>query len=101
MKKVLAITLVLILAFSLNACRLFGKKDTPQETEGTTPPATSAPMATDPVTEPMTDPAVMDPTMETNIPDPNVDNEHLIDPTGDGMIDDAAREITRRINGLS
>ena len=96
MKKLLAITLVLILVFSLNACTLFGKKDNPQETESTTPPATTTPMATDPVT----DPAVIDPTMETNIPDPNVDNEHLIDPTGDGMVDDAAKDITRRINGL-
>lgn len=96
MKKLLAITLVLILVFSLNACTLFGKKDNPTETEGTTPPATTTPVATDPAT----DPAVIDPTMETNIPDPNVDNEHLIDPTGDGMIDDAAKDITRRINGL-
>lgn len=97
MKKAIAITLVLLLAFSLNACGKGSKNDNAPETEGTTPPASTAPAATDPVTEP----AVMDPTMETNIPDPSVDNEHLIDPTGDGIVDDAARDITRRINGLS
>ena len=97
MKKITAITLVLLLAFGLCACRMGKDTDTTiPETENTTPPTTT-PVATDPVEEP----TVMDPTMETNIPDPNVDDDHLIDPTGEGVIDDAARNIKRRIKGLS
>lgn len=97
MKKTIAILLVLLTALSLCACRMGQNSDTTPETENTTPPAATDPVETDPIVEP----TVMDPTMETNIPDPNVDNDHLVDPTGDGIVDDTARSITRRINGLS
>ena len=97
MKKAAAFTLVLLLAFGLCACRMGNNTNTTPETENTT-----APVATDPVvTDPIVEPTVMDPTMETNIPDSNVDDDHLVDPTGEGIIDDAARSIKRRINGLS
>ena len=97
MKKTAAILLVLLMAFALCACRMGNNANTTPETENTTPPATTNPVATDPIAEP----TVMDPTMETNVPDPNVDSDHLIDPTGEGIVDDAARSITRRIKGLS
>ena len=97
MKKITAIMLILLMTFALCACRMGGNSNNTPETEGTTPPVTTNPVATDPVA----DPTVMDPTMETNIPDPNVDNDHLVDPTGDGAVGDAARNITRRINGMS
>ena len=97
MKNIIAITLVLMLAFGLCACRMRDDQtDTPATQDANSPAATN-PVQTDPIAEP----TVMDPTMETNIPDPNVDNDHLIDPTGEDFIDDAARSITRRINGLS
>lgn len=96
MKKIAAITLVLLLTVSLCGCRFGRNKNNDKETEGATTPTVTTPKATDPVVEP----TQMDP-METNIPDPNVDDDHLVDPTGEGIVDDAARSITRRINGLS
>ena len=96
MKKIAAITLVLLLTMNLCACRFGKNQKNDKEKEGETVPSVTTPKETDPKVEPtQTNP------METNIPDPNVDNEHLIDPTGDGIVDDAARSITRRINGLS
>ena len=73
MRKFTIFALILILAFSFTAC---GRRDkTPTET---TPSVTQAP------TEQVTMPTI-DPTMGTNIPDPEVDTSmpDLMDPTGE------------------
>lgn len=73
MRKFTIFALVFVLAFALTAC---GRRDnTPTET---TPAATQAP------TEQATIPTI-DPTMGTNIPDPEVDTSmpDLMDPTGE------------------
>ncbi len=66
MKKLSAVLLAVVLVLSLAACRM--RNDTPETTPTvvTTLP-TTAPETAPVQTEPM-------PTLETNIPDPNVDN---------------------------
>ena len=74
MKRYTVILLVIVLAFALTACGR--RNETPVQT---TPPVTTAP------TEPATMPTI-DPTMGTNIPDPEVDNNSTTDmstPTDD------------------
>ena len=71
MTKFTVFALVMVLIFTFTAC---GKKtDTPKAT---------APVATQPETEDMTIPTI-DPTMGTNIPDPEVDSSmpDMTDPT--------------------
>ncbi|MBQ6839457.1 MAG: hypothetical protein IJO45_02055 [Oscillospiraceae bacterium] len=72
MRKFTIFALVLVLAFALTACGR--RNDTPTEA---VPPATQAP------TQQSTMPTI-DPTMGTNIPDPEVDSTmpDLMDPTG-------------------
>lgn len=75
MKKYSIITLVLLLALSLCACRFGGNNET---TDGA-----GSQQTTDNMTDPtIVDPTILDPTIETNIPDPDVDNDHMIDETG-------------------
>ena len=71
MKKFTIFALVMVLIFTFTAC---GKK--------TDIPNATTPTATQPVTEDMTIPTI-DPTMGTNIPDPEVDSSmpDMIDPT--------------------
>ena len=66
MKKILAFVLVFIVCLGLAACGR-RNKDVPADTV----PTTSAPITTP--TEKITEPTVVIPTMETNIPDPDVD----------------------------
>ncbi len=83
MKKLAIFALAAILAFGLCACRMGGNEPTDPTNPSTNPPSTtpSEPVATQQPSE--SDP-IIDPTMDTNIPDPSVDNEHLIEPTADG-----------------
>ena len=81
MKKLFSICLVLVLTFCLSACGCQAQKPTPETTVPTTVPVTTAP-TTMPTTEPTTLPP-MDPTVETNIPDPEVDVTTVPDVTED------------------
>ena len=72
MKKLFSIVLALVLTFALAACGCQAQKTTPATTVPTTVPVTTAP-TTMPTTEPTTIPP-MDPTTQTNIPDPEVDS---------------------------
>jgi hypothetical protein len=83
MKKVLLSILVIIAVFALSACRM-GK----DETQTTTQPNTTSPTTVNPT---IIDPTIIDPTFETNIPDSNVDNDYLIDPTEDTTSKDVQR----------
>ncbi len=96
MKTIIIIALVLLLASGLFGCRMGNNEETTPTTGSTEPPATTAPVQTDPIV----DPTIMDPTIEPNVPDPSVDDNHLVDPTGDGVLDDVVPEIEGRINGL-
>lgn len=90
MKKFAIFTLVLVIALSLNACRM-GETQTTTE-QNTTPDTTTATTPT--VTTPIaTDPIVIDPTIEPNVPDPSVDNDHLIDPTEPGETENNMRRF--------
>ncbi|MBR4864315.1 MAG: hypothetical protein IKU07_07055 [Oscillospiraceae bacterium] len=62
MKKILIFTVAIILCFSLAAC---GRRDKAPVT--TEPRATTSPL-------PGMDPTILDPTFETNIPDPGVNS---------------------------
>ena len=76
MKKYVATALILIMAFSLTACRLNASMDT--ETTTNTRPTNTTP-ATNPTILP-------NPTIETNIPDPSVDTSMPIgDETTNGV----------------
>lgn len=100
MKKIAIISLVLIMAMSICACRMGGNDETTPTTEPTTePPATTMPEPTIP------EPTVLDPTLDPiapNVPDPSVDDNHLIDPTegngdtgnGEGLIGDIGRKLS-------
>ena len=97
MKTFLILALVLVLALGLCACRMGGKnEETTPTTDATEPPATTTPSET----EPLVDPTIMDPTLAPNIPDPSVDDDHLIDPTDDGILDNIVPDIKGRIDGL-
>ena len=99
MKTFLIIALVAVLALGLCACRMGSSNDETTSTTGTEEsPSTTAPTPSQ--TEPLVDPTIMDPTIEPNVPDPSVDNDHLVDPTGDGVLDDIVPDIQGRINGL-
>lgn len=102
MKKIAIISLVLIMAIGLCACRM-GRNDettpTPTTEPATEPPATTMPEPTIP------EPTVLDPTLDPiapNVPDPNVDDNHLIDPTdgsgttedGQGLIGDIEKKLS-------
>lgn len=83
MKKYLIFALVLCLALSLVAC---GRKD--EEPTVTT---------TEPMVEPSILPTIIEPTLETNIPDTNVDDEHLNDWMEDTTTQ-PSNDIKSRIN---
>ena len=76
MKKLSTIAFAFVLIFSLAACGCQAQESTP----ATTIPTTSAPVTTAPATTATTMPAStatvpsMDPTIDTNIPDPEVDS---------------------------
>ena len=70
MKTIIIIALVLLLASGLFGCRMGNNEETTPTTGSTEPPATTAPVQTDPIV----DPTIMDPTIETNIPDSTVNN---------------------------
>ena len=76
MKKFTIFALVMVLIFTFTACGR--KNNTPTETK---------PVTTQPATEEMTLPTI-DPTMGTNIPDPEVDSTmpDLMDPTSDANV---------------
>ncbi len=95
MKKFTIIALVLTIALGLCACRMGNTEETTPTTDGATQPSTTAP--TEPATTaPMeTDPTVIDPTIAPNVPDPSVDDDHLVDPTDGG---DAAPKIRNRFS---
>lgn len=68
MKKLFTVALALVLTFSMAACGCQAQDKTPATTAPTTVPTTA------PTTTPTTAPTMpMDPTVETNIPDPSVD----------------------------
>lgn len=74
MKKLFTIVLAFVLTFVLAACGCQAQETAP--TTVATVPATTVPVTTAPTTE-ATIPSTMepmDPTIETNIPDPDVDN---------------------------
>ena len=94
MKKFTILALILVLAFSLCACRMGGKEE-PTTIPTTAPQVTTMPDPT------IIDPTILDPTIETNIPDTNVDDDHMIDPTDDtagDTGDNATPDIQRRVN---
>ena len=70
MKKTAIFMLVLCLALSLCACG----RNKEQATE---------PQVTTTMPEPTILPTMIEPTFETNIPDTNVDDEHMTDMTGE------------------
>ncbi len=76
MKKTAIFVLAVILAFGLCACKMGGNEPTnpapATNSPATVPSEPAAPTESDPI---------MDPTMDTNVPDPSVDNDHLIEPT--------------------
>lgn len=78
MKKYSIIALVLLLAFSLCACR-FGSNNDSTGDSGMQQPTDTMPSPT------IIDPTMPDPTIDTNIPDPNVDKDHMMDETGNGQ----------------
>lgn len=81
MKKYTVFLLCLILTLGLCACRAESQPDT---TAGTTrPPVTTQPVTTAP-----------EPTMETNIPDPSVDDDHLVQTT---VPEETDRSVHKRI----
>lgn len=84
MKKISLILLATALIISLCACRFGGDSNPTQNTPTTQPtnPATM-PDITDP---PFTMPQI-DPTIDTNIPDTNVDDDHMTDTNGNGSDD--------------
>ena len=84
MKKITILVLSAILAISVSAC---GRKDTP--TIPTTPSTAMPTQATVPTTMPI-------PTMETNIPDPDINTEPQVtdDMTGPEM------DTTEATNGM-
>lgn len=71
MKKLFSIVFAFVLTVVLAACGCQAQENTPATTIPTTVPVTTAP-TTMPTTEPTTLPP-MDPTIQTNIPDPEVD----------------------------
>ena len=82
MRKIAIFTLVLIIALGLCGCRMGNNTETtPTTTENPIVPQTTAPTEPAVTTPILTDPMVIDPTIEPNVPDPSVDNDHLIDPT--------------------
>lgn len=91
MKRITILALVLVMALSLCACRMGGNEET------TTVPTTQPETTTMPVPT-TTEPMIPDLTFETNIPDTNVDDEHMTDTTGgsEGNSDDSAVPSVRR-----
>ena len=81
MKKFTIIALVLVVALGLCACRMGSNNETTPSENTTTQPQATDP--TTPATDPtIIDPTIIDPTIAPNVPDPSVDENHLIDPTG-------------------
>ena len=96
MKSIFVLALTAAIVFGFCGCgRSKNKETTPEVTE---PPATTVPV-TEPMTDPtIVDPTIMDPTLAPNVPDPSVDNDHLVDPTDstDGIIPEIKGRITGR-----
>ncbi len=84
MKKLAFFALAAVLVLSLCACRMGGSEPTsnPTTNPATEPPATTVPEPSG--TEPAISIPMIDPTLDTNIPDPSVDDSHLMDPTEGG-----------------
>ncbi len=79
MKKIFSGILILTMVLGLCACNM-GKSD---EATPTTEPAPTP--TTQPATEPpASQPETTLPPIKPNVPDPNVDDDHLIDPTEGG-----------------
>lgn len=80
MKKAVIFTLAVMMALGLCACRM----DTNEPT--TTNPVTEPP-ATTPSTAAPTDPEpIIDPTLDTNIPDPSVNDDLNREPGDNGSV---------------
>lgn len=81
MKKYALIAASAMLVLSLNGCGCMRREPAP--TEATVPTAPNAPTTpTIPFTEPvLPEPTVPIPPLETNIPDPDVDQNHIMDDT--------------------
>ena len=78
MKTLAILALVVTIVACFCACRM-GQNQETTPTPDTQPPVTTAPEPTE------TEPTMPDITIAPNVPDPDVDNDHLIDPTeGDG-----------------
>ena len=91
MKKTGIIALVLILVLSLAACRMGNQEE---ETTVPTDPVTTVP-ETRPTEPPTT---VPDPTLDTNIPDENVDDDHMGDLTdGGNNTEETEPDLRRRM----
>ena len=75
MKKYSIFALALLLTLSLCACR-FGGNDETTKNPGSQQTTDNMPDPT------IIDPTILDPTIETNIPDPDVDKDHMIDDEG-------------------
>ena len=81
MKKIAMLAMALALMLSMSACGCSNRTNTPtvQPTEAPTRP-----------TVPPPEPTIVEPTFETNIPDPDVDNDHMID-------EDATSDMTEDV----
>lgn len=82
MKKFAIFALVLTLALALCACRMGKNEDSETTTDNGV--QNTAPQVTTPI---------IDPTMGTNVPDPNVDDTHL---NPEGLIEDLTNDANRR-----
>lgn len=84
MKKYVLIAAAAMLILSLNGCGCMRRN--PEPTDTTAPSATITPTAPTVPTVPITEPVIPEPTvpippLETNIPDPDVDQNHIMDDT--------------------
>ena len=74
MKKWYALTLALLLAFSMAACGCQSSSDMGNDTTLTPTSATKETNTVPSTTDPIVDPTILDPTFETNIPDSTVND---------------------------
>lgn len=96
MKKIAIIALVLVVALGMCACRMGSDNESTPSTNTTTAPQTTAPQTTAPQTEPNTTNPT-EPSIAPNVPDPSVDDGHLVEPSdGEG----AAPKIRGRFNEI-
>lgn len=96
MKKTGFIVLTLVLVASLTACRRGNVDENTNPSDNSTPPATTTEPA--PTTEPTTLPTIIDPTFESNIPDPDTNNgtDGMDNGMDNGMTDSNADNARKR-----